>query len=125
MTDPSSGSGFTPPPPEETGDVILETLWGRVLEAWDDDKPHAALLDYALRAERLPEVAGRYRALKEDAEKGERAKKRIDAIVVAATQMMFAQKTPPKPTIPWQITVTALLMCAILIGWTAYAVLRR
>ena len=80
---------------EGSDDIILQTLWGRVLEAWDDDKAHNALLDYALRAELLPEVAGHYRALKDDAEKGERAKKRIDAIVIAATQMMLAQKTPP------------------------------
>ena len=106
-------------------DLILETLWSRVLEAWDEDKTHAAVLDYALRAERLPDLAGRYRALKEDAEKGERAKKRIDAIVLAATQMMLAHKTPPKGKVPRPITLSVFFMCVIMIAWVAYAVFRR
>ena len=33
----------------ETGDLVFDTLWKRVLEAWDDDKPHVAILDYAIR----------------------------------------------------------------------------
>ena len=30
-------------------DPIFDALWARVLEAWDDEKRHAALLDHALR----------------------------------------------------------------------------
>src|SRR5262249_7204662 len=30
-------------------DAIFEALWKRTLEAWDDDKPHNAILDHALR----------------------------------------------------------------------------
>ena len=57
----------------DAGDAILDALWSRVLEAWDDDKPHHALLEYAIREQRLPDVAGRYRTVKErDAEKAAR-----------------------------------------------------
>jgi hypothetical protein len=36
----------------EQKDPVLEALWKRVLEAWDDDKTHAALLDHAMRSQR-------------------------------------------------------------------------
>jgi hypothetical protein len=113
------------PPEEEEHDPLLEALWNRVFEAWDDDKTHAALIEHAVREQRLPDVAGRYRALKDDPEKGERAKKKLDAIVIAATQMLFAMKTPPPQKTPLPITLTALAVCLLLLGWVAYALWHR
>jgi hypothetical protein len=103
-------------------DPILEALWQRALDAWDDEKVHAALLEHALRATELPEVAGRYRALLEDPDRGPVAKKRIDAIVVAASSMLLSTKTPrlEKP-IPIGITLTAIGICLTLLGWVALA----
>ena len=37
---------------DETGDLVFDTLWKRTLEEWDDDKRHAAVLDYAERRTR-------------------------------------------------------------------------
>ena len=66
----------------EPAEVALDALWNRVMQAWDDDKPHHALLEYALRAQKLPDVAGRYRAVKEkDAEKAARAQKDRKSVV--------------------------------------------
>lgn len=101
-------------------DAIFEALWKRALEAWDDDRPHAALLEHALKSEKLPDLAGRYRALKDDPEKGTRAQKKIDGIVVAATQMMMSTKTPPRTKTPWQWTASAALMFAIACAWIFY-----
>jgi hypothetical protein len=101
-------------------DAIFEALWKRTVEAWDDDKVHAAILQHALRSERLPDLAGRYRALKDDPEKGARATKKIDGIVVAATQMLMATKTPPPTKTPWQWNAAAVLMFAIVCGWLFY-----
>lgn len=98
-------------------DAVFEALWKRVLEAWDDDKPHGAILEHALKSEKLPDLAGRYRALKDDAEKGARAQKKIDAIVLAATQMMLATKTPPRTKTPWQWTAAAALTFALVSAW--------
>ena len=95
---------------DETDDAIFETLWGRAIEAWDDDKTHAAVLEYALRTQKLPDLAGRYRALKDDDSKGPRATKKLDAIVTAAMHMMMATKTPPRQKPPWNITLTALAL---------------
>ncbi|HEX3343034.1 MAG TPA: hypothetical protein VHS09_00625 [Polyangiaceae bacterium] len=106
---------------EPTDDAVLEALWSRVLEAWDDDKTHAALIDHAMRAQRLPEAAGRYRALVDDPEKGARAKKKLDAIVLAATQMLLAMKTPKPGKVPLPITLSAFGVCALLLAWLGWA----
>ncbi len=126
MTEPETRAPSPEPAlPDESGDVIFDTLWGRVLEAWDDEKAHAALLDYALRAQRLPETAGRYRTLKDDPEKGERARKKLGAIVLAAESMLMAMKTPKAAKVSWQVTASAFLVSALLLFWLAYAMTRR
>ncbi|MEO6574245.1 MAG: hypothetical protein ABIP89_10420 [Polyangiaceae bacterium] len=108
-----------------SADLIFETLWGRVMEAWDDDKTHGALLDYAIRAQLLADAAGRYRAMQDDPERGVVAKKKLDGIVLAATQMMLAMKTPAPTKTPVAITLSAAAVCAISVAWAAYAILRR
>jgi hypothetical protein len=109
----------------EGPDPVLEALWARVLDAWSDEKTHAALLEHALRGQRLPEIAGRYRALTSDPEKGDLAKRRLDAIVAAATQMLASMKTPKPGKVPLPITLSAVGICAVLLGWLAWAVFGR
>jgi hypothetical protein len=107
---------------EERRDAVLEALWKRVIEAWDDDKTHAALIEHALREQRLPEVAAYYGALSKDPQKSAVARKKLDAIVVAATQMLMAMKTPERGKVPLPITLSAFGVCAALLGWLAWAV---
>jgi hypothetical protein len=117
---------YEPPPGgDATGDVVFEALWEKVLSAWDDDKVHASLLEYAITAERLPDAAGRYRSLKDDPEKGERAKKRLDAIVIAATQMLMSMKTPGSAKVPASITLSAFGIFVFMTLFVAYAVFHR
>jgi hypothetical protein len=118
--EPSAAEEASDEVSDPSPDVLFEALWTRTLEAWDDDKPHAALLDHALKNEKLPDLAGRYRSLKNDPEKGARAQKKIDGIVVAATQMLMATKTPPRTKTPWQWTASAGLMLAIVCAWLFY-----
>jgi hypothetical protein len=108
-------------PDEATKDPVLDALWDRALAGWDDEKAHAALLEHALRAQLLPELAGRYRAVVEDPERGPRARKKIDAIVIAATQSLLAMKTPRPGKVPLPITLSAFGVCALLLGWLAWA----
>ena len=106
---------------EAKKDPVLDALWDRALAAWDDDKPHAALLDHALRAQTLPELAGRYRALDSDPGRGAVAKKKLDLIVLAATQSLMAMKTPKPAKTPLAITLSAFGVCFLLLGWLAWA----
>ncbi len=101
--------------------AILDALWSRVLDHWDDERPHAALLDHAIRVHALPEIAGRYRALAGDDAKGTLAKKKLDVIVAAATQMLWATKMPAPGKVPWPITLSAVGISAVLLSWLAWA----
>jgi hypothetical protein len=111
----------------EKADALLEALWARVMDAWDEEKPHHALLEYAIAQQKLPELAGRYRAVKEnDPEKAARAQKKLDGIVIAATHLLMAMKTPASPhKVPTWVTATAFVICMILIGWVTRLVFRR
>jgi hypothetical protein len=106
---------------DEPNDPVLDALWKRVLEAWEDDAAHGALLEHALRAQGLPEIAGRYRALVDDPRRGEAAKKRLDGIVVAATQMLMSMKTPKPGKVPLPITLSAFAVCLVMLAWLAFA----
>ena len=104
----------------EAPDVVFAALWTRVLASWDEDKPHQAALSYAIEHEMLPEIAGRYRKLFEDPEKGARARKKVDGIVIAATQLMLATKTPPREKVPWTWTASAAVFMLLVISFLAY-----
>jgi hypothetical protein len=101
-------------------EAMFELLWSRTLEAWDEDGPHRILLEHALKHEKLPELAGRYRALKDDPVRSARAQKKIDGIVTAATQLMLATKTPTRTKTPWPWTASAVLMFVIVSAWLVY-----
>jgi hypothetical protein len=119
--EPANAAG----PDDEEVDPIFSALWSRVLEAWDDDKPHQAILQHAIAKQMLPELAGRYRSLENDPEKGPRAKKKMEGIVAAATQMLFAMKSPARTKPPWQWNLAAVMAFAIVVGWLAYALFGR
>jgi hypothetical protein len=112
-------------PIDLTNDPLFEALWAKVLAAWDDDKIHGAVLEYSVTAERLPDLAGRYRALKDHPVKGARAKKRLDAIIIAATQLMMSMKTSAKTAIPLSITLTVAGILACALVFAAYAMFHR
>lgn len=109
--------------PQSDGDVVFDALWKRVIEEWDDDKPHQAILKFAIDSQRLPDLAGRYRKLKEDPAKEARAKKKIDGIVVAATQMLMSTKAPVRTKLPWQWTAAFAFLCLFVLTWLAYKIL--
>ncbi len=98
----------------------LDALWERVLLAWDDDKVHEAILQYGLRTQSLPELAGRYRDLLGDPSKGNRAKQRIDAIVTAVTAQLTAMKTPRVGRVPVAMALSALGACALVLAWLGW-----
>lgn len=109
--------------PETPQDDPFDLLWARALEAWDDDARHAALLEFALASERLPDLAGKYRALEKDPEKAPQAKKRLDALVTAATAVLASMKTPAPPKSNKVLTFFAAIVCAVLTSWVVWALL--
>jgi beta-xylosidase len=79
----------------EAEDPIADALWKRVDEEWENEALHAAFLDHMIRSKQLPDAAGRYRSVQlEESARSALAKKKLDAIVIAAMQMMSEGKTP-------------------------------
>ena len=105
----------------EVGDPVLKALWIRVLEAWDDDKPHAALLDYGLGSERMPEKSldaiGRSR----------RTRRRGPGPAANSTRSSSWspnaswRRGPPRGPVPLPITLTVFAVCVLLLAWVAWA----
>jgi len=101
-------------------DPVLDALWNHVVDAWDDERAHAALLEHALRIQGLPDLARRYRALVDDERRGPLAKKMMDAIVLAATNMLWSTKMPVKGNVPLSITLSAVGVAVFLLSWLAW-----
>jgi hypothetical protein len=112
-------------PDADPSDPVLEALWARVMQAWDDDATHAALLAHAARTQGLPEIAGRYRALVDDPDRGRAAKKRLEGVVITATEMLMSMKTPRPGKVPLPITLSAFAICALMLTWLALALWGR
>jgi hypothetical protein len=105
---------------EPDGSQALDALWQRVLAAWDDDKVHEAMIQYGLRTQSLPELAGRYRQLLGDPGKGARAKAGIEAIVNAVTAQLMDMKTPKAGRVPVAVTLSAFGACTLLLAWVGW-----
>jgi len=52
------------------------------------------------------------------------SQKRLDAIVVAATHMLLAMKSPPRQGVPRSVTFSVVGICVFLLSLVAYAILR-
>lgn len=101
---------------------VLDALWTGVVNGWEDDVRHAKFLDHAHASGDLMEAARRYGSLREDAERGEQAKKRLATIALLATNELYATKTPaPVRKVPAWVVALATTVCLALLGWAAWA----
>jgi hypothetical protein len=77
-------------------DPVLEALWKKTLENWDDDAAHRAFIDYCQEQDRLVEAAVRYRGMKGDHERGPSAEKRLGGITVLAMTKLEVLRSPDR-----------------------------
>ena len=78
-------------------DAALEALWKTVLDHWDEERAHAAFLEYCRTTEKLAEAATRYRGMKGDRDRSEVAEKRLAGIAIIALSMLEATRTRARP----------------------------
>ena len=74
-------------------DPVLEALWKKVLDHWDDDRAHGEFLDHCQQADQLVEAAVRYRGMTGDRERGPTAQKRLAAVGLLAVAKLEATRT--------------------------------
>ena len=113
------------PPADPDPDPAFFELWGRVVGAWDDDRAHAAFLEYAIASRKMPQAAACYRSQTEVPERSELAKKKLSALVIAATAMLESMRTPRPQGGSWKMTLVAALVASALVGLLLYAMCGR
>ncbi len=109
----------------------IELLWKQVLEGWDEEKRHTALISYCRENDVLGEAARRYRAVAEDSSAGAYrsseqqradAKKHLNAIIALAMATFEAQhpKTDPKAASKWirALAVGVFLVVVLVLAFT-------
>lgn len=122
---PASASSEESAAADTSLDPTLDALWTHVLEDFDAEARHNAVLAYAAQQQKLPELARLYRGERENPARTQICDKKMQGIVVAATMLLESAKTPKRASIPWSITLSAFAVAAILIGLLAHALLRR
>jgi hypothetical protein len=100
--------------------LVFDALWSGVVNDWSSDERHHKFVEHARSAGALLEAAKRYGALKDDAERGEIAKKRLSTIALLATQELLATKSEPKPKTPVWLVALGVLVCSTLLGVAFY-----
>ncbi|MEO7097230.1 MAG: hypothetical protein ABI175_28475 [Polyangiales bacterium] len=107
-------------PMSEADLLVFDALWSGVVNDWPSDDRHLKLIEHARSAGALLEAAKRYGALKDDAERGEMARKRLSTIALLATQELLATKSDPKPRTPVWVVAVGVAVCLTLLGVAFY-----
>jgi hypothetical protein len=76
-------------------DPVLETLWKRVVDHWDDDAAHGAFLTHCQETDQLLEAAVRYRGMAGDRDRGPAAERRLGGVAMLAMAKLESSRTRP------------------------------
>jgi hypothetical protein len=78
-------------------DPVLEALWKKVLDDFDNDRAHGAFIEHCQTTGQLLEAAVRYRGMAGDHLRGPIAEKRLAGIAVLALAGLESERTPERP----------------------------
>lgn len=105
-------------------DPLFDTLWGRVVDHWGDDKVHAAFIQYAMNKGSLAEAAARYRNAGTDPTRHDVAQKKMAAIVVAAESLLLASKSRVAKKEPSKYGSVAMAIATLVLAWIFFVMTR-
>jgi len=104
-------------------DPVLDALWKRVLDRWEDESAHSCFLDYCQQQNCLVEAAVRYRGMSADRDRHESAEKKLKAVTLLAMSQLEATRSEPpdaaRSRAPYAMAALMLLIAATL-GLLAY-----
>lgn len=104
----------------------IDEAWTRVEANWGDEAAHRRFVGVCVALGRLPEAGRRYREVREtDPARSEDAARRIDALIVLATQQLQDTRVAPtglehKRTLTW----AAFIIMLVLMGAGAWLLMR-
>jgi len=102
-------------------DQSFEILWQRVLDHWDEEGAHRALLAHAQFTGQLPEAAARYRAESSQRDREDMAKRQLAAVTrLALMQLEVSRSRPPPPRRRMALWVPLVLLVAGIAALFAY-----
>lgn len=90
-------------------DPVLEALWKKVLDDWENDAAHGSFLEYCQTSDQLLEAAVRYRGMAGDRSRGPSADKRLSAISLLALSKLESARTLPPSSISRTSTLLVVL----------------
>ncbi|HVU04445.1 MAG TPA: hypothetical protein VHE30_21960 [Polyangiaceae bacterium] len=90
-------------------DAVLEALWKKVLDAWDDEAAHGAFIEHCRATDRLLEAAVRYRGMAGDHVRGAAADKRLKAIALLAVASLETERSTPARNHSGAVSVVLIL----------------
>jgi hypothetical protein len=105
-------------------DPTLEALWKSVLDRWDNDAAHGEFLRHCQSTHHLAEAATRYAGMSGDRERGEAARKRLEAVTVLATSSLLATRTERTPGLSRWFTVGVLMIFGAAGGYVLLRMIR-
>ena len=76
-------------------DPVLEALWKKVVDDWEEERVHSAFLEHTRSTNQLLEAAVRYRGMVGDHARGPSAEKRLQVIAVLAMAALETQRSAP------------------------------
>src|SRR5262249_41916970 len=98
-------------------DPTLEVLWKNVVDDWDRDAPPALFLQHCQATEQLAEAAARYAGMRGDRDRGESARKKLEAVTLLATSSLLSTRTDRVPALPKWFTVAVLVVFSAMGGY--------
>jgi CHASE2 domain-containing sensor protein len=78
-------------------DPVLEALWKRVVDEWENDAVHGVFIEHCQMTSQLLEAAVRYRGMSGDHARGPVAQKRLQAIAILAVAQLEAARSTRQP----------------------------
>jgi hypothetical protein len=98
-------------------DPTLEALWKNVLDNWENDKAHGEFLRHCQSTEQLAEAAMRYAGMRGDRDRGDDAKKRLEAVTLLATTSLLSTRSGRTAGLPKWFTVAVLMLFGAMGGY--------
>ncbi len=102
-------------------DAVLEALWKKVLDDFEDDAAHARFIEHCRSTNQLLEAAVRYRGMKGDHARGRQADKRLGAIATLAIASLETTRTPERNHVALAVRLFVILLFLVGSGALLFA----
>ncbi|HEX4338569.1 MAG TPA: hypothetical protein VH062_21840 [Polyangiaceae bacterium] len=91
-------------------DPVLEVLWKKVLDDFDDDRSHERFIEHCQATRQLLEAAVRYRGMAGDHARGAQAERRLSSVAALALAGLETTREPERHWATFAVRVFLILL---------------